>query len=95
VSYFVVTREPGPRWDVDKPMREQAGWREHADFMNSLADEGFVLLGGPVGDRGRVLLIVNAPGQAEVRKRLDDDPWTPLELLPVTSIEPWQLLLGR
>jgi AhpC/TSA family protein len=30
-------------------MRDQAQWAEHAVFMNTLAAEGFVILGGPLG----------------------------------------------
>ena len=29
-------------------MREQAEWNAHAAFMNDLADEGFVVAGGPL-----------------------------------------------
>jgi hypothetical protein len=31
-------------------MREQDDWDAHAGFMDGLVDDGFVLLGGPVGD---------------------------------------------
>jgi len=41
-------------------MREQEKWAEHAAFMDALADDGFVILGGPLGDGTEVLLIVDA-----------------------------------
>jgi uncharacterized protein YciI len=94
MSYFAVIREAGPRWDPARPLQDQAGWREHADFMNALAEEGFVVVGGPLADGRKALLIVNAPSETEIRRRLDDDPWTPMELLSITSVEPWQILLG-
>ena len=62
--------------------------------MNQLVDEGFVVLGGPIGDGGRVLLVVSADSEAAIRHRIDSDPWTPLRLLPIASVEPWQVLLG-
>jgi hypothetical protein len=31
-------------------MREQDCWDEHATFMDALADEGSVILGGPLGE---------------------------------------------
>jgi len=31
-------------------MRDQQLWAEHATFINSLMDEGFLLLGGPLAD---------------------------------------------
>jgi hypothetical protein len=93
MSYFAVIREPGPTWNSAKSMRQQDGWQEHAAFMNGLAEDGFVVLGGPLGDGRRVLLAVEAASEAELRRRLEDDPWTPMNLLPITSVEPWQVLL--
>jgi hypothetical protein len=94
MSLFAVIRETGPRWDPAKPLREQAAWDEHADFINAAADDGFVLLGGALGDGGSFLVIVNAHGEAEIRGRLDDDPWTGMELLRIASLEPWEILTG-
>ena len=44
-------------------MREQHKWKEHAAFMNALAEEGFVVLGGPLGDGAQILLIVHADSE--------------------------------
>ena len=49
-DYFLVEHVRGPAWDPGRGRRDQAGWDEHASFMDQLADEGIVLLGGPVGD---------------------------------------------
>jgi hypothetical protein len=95
MGYFVVTREPGESWDSSRPMREQDGWEAHARFMDGLADEGFVVLGGPVGDGMRFLLIIDAEHEAEIEARLLDDPWTPAALLRIASIDRWQVLLDR
>ena len=92
---FVVIREAGPRWDYSKPLREQAAWREHAEFMDALEEEGFVVLGGPLAGGPTTLLVVSAASDSEIRGRLDDDPWTPMELLRLASVEPWEILLGR
>jgi uncharacterized protein YciI len=75
-------------------MVDQVAWPEHAAFMNRLVDEGFVVLGGPLGDGERVLLVVNAESEMAIRRRIDADPWTPLRLLPIARVEPWQVLLG-
>jgi uncharacterized protein YciI len=97
VSYFAVIREAGPSW-TDGGITEQQAVSDHAAFMNALADEGFVLFGGPLAGsehgRLRVLLIVNADGEAEIHRRLADDPWVPTEQLVTTSIEPWNILVG-
>jgi uncharacterized protein YciI len=61
--------------------------------MDALAEEGFVVLGGPLGDGGSFLLVIKAESEDVIRARLAADPWTPMRLLRVASIEPWQILL--
>ena len=94
VTYFAVFRERGAAWDISRPMKEQERWAEHAAFMNALAGDGFVVLGGPLGDGSRILLVVNAESEDAIRARLAADPWTPMQLLRIAGIEPWQILLG-
>jgi uncharacterized protein YciI len=62
-------------------MREQEKWDKHAVFMNALVDEGFIVLGGPLGDWVKILLIIDAESEQEIEARLADDPWTPIGLL--------------
>lgn len=95
MRYLAVTRERGAAWDDSRPMREQPSWPEHAAFMNQLVDEGFVVMGGPLGDGERTLLIVDAETDEAVHARLADDPWTEMQLLRVAKIERWQILLGE
>jgi hypothetical protein len=92
-SLYVVTRVRGPVWDASRPMREQDGWAEHARFMDDLAVSGFVVLGGPLGEGERTLLVIEAPDETAIRSRLDADPWTDAGLLAVESVEPWTILL--
>src|SRR5262249_30301501 len=75
VAYFAVRLERGGPWDWSRGLREQAGWDEHARFMDGLVDDGFVVLGGPLeGDRD-VLLIIDAESEAAIRARMAEDPW--------------------
>ena len=74
-------------------MREQAHWDAHAVFMNGLAAQGQVVLGGPVGTDGEILLIMNARTEGEAQALLDDDPWTSLGLLVVSRVREWVILL--
>src|SRR4249919_4110085 len=57
---FAVIRTRGPRWNDAQPLEGQEDWRGHADYMNGLVDDGFTLLGGPLGGTRDVLLIVRA-----------------------------------
>jgi hypothetical protein len=49
-DYFLVERAKGPAWDHTRARREQEGWDANAAFMDALAEEGFVILGGPIGE---------------------------------------------
>jgi len=93
--YFLVARARGPAWDHDRRRREQQGWDEHAAFMDALVKEGFVVLGGPVGegDGEEALLVVDADTEARVRARLADDPWGE-DMLVTESVRPWSVWLG-
>jgi uncharacterized protein len=96
MSYFLVTEGRGRSWDGSRARREQDDWDAHAAFMDGLVDEGFVVLGGPVGDGARVLLVVESESVGHVEARLAEDPWMPMEVLQVEAIEPWEILLdGR
>ena len=92
--YCAVTETQGANWDPARARREQDKWGEHASFMDGLVEDGFVVLGGPVGNGDEVLLIVRAGGEAEIEARLAADPWLPMEILRVAKIERWQILLG-
>jgi uncharacterized protein YciI len=94
VAEFLVWRAKGRSWDHSRLRREQDGWDEHAAFMDKLVDEGFVILGGPVGegDGEDALNVVNAESEDEIRRRLADDPWGE-DMLATKAIEPWSVFL--
>jgi uncharacterized protein YciI len=91
---YLVERAKGPAWDHSRGRREQARWDEHAAFMDALADEGFVLLGGPVGEGEgeNVVLVIDAPDEATIHARLAEDPW-PDDVLRTESVRPWSVWL--
>lgn len=95
MMFLVVLRRSGPEYDHSKPLEEQAGWPEHAAFMDGLVDEGFVVLGGPLGDEVRTAHAVEAGSEQEVRQRFAQDPWSGSHLV-VDSVDPWTIRLdGR
>lgn len=93
-DHYLVKRARGPAWDHSRRRRDQDGWDEHAAFMDALVEEGFVVLGGPVGegDGEDVLLVVNAGSEEAVHDRLAGDPWGS-DMLTTGSVEPWSVLL--
>ena len=96
MAIFALTQVNGPNWNESRARREQEAWDDHAVFMDGLLEDGFVVLGGPIGDGERVLLVVDAADEREVVGRLAADPWLELGILEVAAIEPWTVWLdGR
>lgn len=96
MANFALLLVHGPGWDDSLPIREQRAWDEHAAFMDGLVAEGFIILGGPLGDGSRTLHVVEAVSERRVRERVAQDPWAALGMLEVGSVEPWALWLdGR
>jgi uncharacterized protein YciI len=94
-EHYLVWLSKGPAWLPDVPRRRQPGWATHGAFMDALVDEGFVVLGGPVGegDGDDALLVVRATGEAEIHERLAADPWSP-HRLTTRAVERWQVWLA-
>jgi uncharacterized protein YciI len=93
VANFAVRLVHGPGWDPARSIRSQDAWNEHAAFMDGLVDDGFIVLGGPVGDGRESLHVVEAADDNDIKKRLAADPWASAGLLQIGTIEPWALWL--
>jgi uncharacterized protein YciI len=64
--------------------------------MDSLVDEGFIILGGPLAGEREILHAVSASSEEAIRDRLAQDNWHQNGMLAIKSIEPWTILLdGR
>jgi hypothetical protein len=93
--FFVVVRRVGPQWDPSRPMEQQSDWPAHASFMDGLVDAGFVVLGGPLADEQRVVLVVESETEDAVRATLARDPWSETHLR-LDSVDRWTIRLdGR
>jgi uncharacterized protein YciI len=93
--FLVVLRQSGPEFDRSRPLEEQSGWEAHASFMDGLVDAGFVILGGPLADEHRVVLVVEAESEDAVRSTLARDPWSETHLR-IDTIDRWTIRLdGR
>jgi len=90
--FLVVLRRSGPEYDHSKPLEEQSGWDEHAAFMDALVDDGFIVLGGVLGDEVRTAHAVEAESEDAIRERLARDPWSGSHLV-VDSIDHWTIRL--
>ena len=92
--FLVILRRSGPDYDHSRPLEQQSGWDDHAAFMDGLVDDGFIVLGGVLGDELRTAHAVEAGSEEEIRERLAQDPWTGSHLV-VDSIDPWTIRLQR
>jgi uncharacterized protein YciI len=90
--YVLRLRRGGP-WEWSRDMREQAGWAEHARFMDGLVEDGFLLLGGPLEGGRDTLHVVEADSEQAIRERMAEDPWAENGMLTPVSIEGWTVLL--
>jgi uncharacterized protein YciI len=92
--FHVILRQTGPEFDPALPLAQQTGWDEHASYMESLVDDGHIVLGGPLPN-GLVAHAMEAESEEEVRAIWARDPWHESHLL-LDSVEPWEIRLdGR
>ena len=97
MARFVVINEEGPAWASGAPMREEKGWEKHADFMNAIETERFVVFRGLLAGchKRRATLVIEAPDEQVIRKRLAEDPWTRSGILRNVGYYSWEILLGK
>ncbi len=95
-TYYALLMRPGALWDGTKSAREQVFWDEHARFVDSLFEDGVIVLAGPFADRTGSLVIVKAQDAAQAREMFQKDPWTLHDVLVVGEVKEWTIFLdGR
>ncbi|MBW1640619.1 hypothetical protein G3H63_16270 [Microbacterium resistens] len=92
---WVVRSEAGADRDLRIPMRQQPWWDDHAAFINALVDEGDVLLGGAFPDEGGAVLVMRAPDEETIRRRLANDPWYVHRILRLAQVSRWDVLIDE
>lgn len=96
MATFLCTLVHGPAWDDSRGIREQEDFDVHAEFMDTLVDDGFIIVGGPVGAGHYTAHLIDAEAEGTVRDRLAEDPWAADGHLRVGMLERWSLWLdGR
>ena len=91
-TFLVMLSRSGLQWDPSRPMEEQSGWSAHASYMDELVDSGFIVLGGPLADEHRVVHVVEADSEDDLRTTYSRDPWIETHLR-LDAIEPWTIRL--
>jgi uncharacterized protein YciI len=89
--FHVGLRQAGPEFDPTLPLEQQSGWPAHAAFMDSLVEDGHIVLGGTLPN-GRTAHAMEAASEEKVRAIWTRDPWHESHLV-LESIEPWEIRL--
>lgn len=92
-TYFMLLSKAGPNRNLGKGTRQQAFWDEHAEFIDGLVDAGLITLGGPLEDEGGAVLVVRAGSEADIREKMQDDPWYREGILELVSIKRWTVFI--
>jgi len=61
--------------------------------MDTLFEQGRIVLGGPYADNSRVLFVVQARDAAEASDLFRDDPWAERGILVESEIIEWSVFL--
>jgi hypothetical protein len=89
--FHVVLRQAGPEFDPALPLEQQTGWNDHAAFMDSLVEDGHIVLGGTLPN-GRTAHRMEAASEDELRAIWAGDPWYESHLV-IEEVEPWTIRL--
>ncbi len=89
--FHVTLRRAGPEYDRSKPVDAQSRFAEHAVYMDSLVEDGVIVLGGLLPNF-RTAHAMNAESEEEVRAIWARDPWHESHLI-LESVEPWDIRL--
>jgi len=69
---FALELRTGPAWDAQKRPNEQAYFREHSAHLRRLRDEGKLVVGARLAERG--LLVLAAATLEDARGWVEQDP---------------------
>ena len=90
--FHVVLRQAGPEFDPALELAEQSRFAEHAAYMDSLVEDGVIVLGGLLPNL-RTAHAMRAESEEEVRAIWARDPWHESHLI-LESVEPWEIRLA-
>lgn len=94
MNKVAIIMKPGPNWNHEMGVREQALWDEHARFVDDLFDRGLLMLAGPFVPEGTgALVILNVETTEEARALYANDPWAHQGILHIADARVWTIFL--
>ena len=76
------------QYNVDRAGRQELH-PAHAENLRSLADEGVLLLAGPLPEANAGLLVYEVEDREELQKLLDSEPYVAGGLVAETRVRQW------
>lgn len=90
---YVIIYRPGKRWKKNRSIDEQL-LLQHAEYMDTLLNNGHLIAGGPFTDNSGGMAIVCAKNLEEAQKILLNDPAITQQVFEA-SLHPWQILFEQ
>jgi uncharacterized protein len=66
---------------------------DHLAYLQSLLEEGTVVLAGPVGDGSSALMVLQVGSEQEARRVVQGDPYTSAGVGADYVIRPWNVVI--
>jgi uncharacterized protein YciI len=87
MAYFVLEYTYG---DMEARARVRP---RHLEYVTDLNARGKVVMAGPVGDGAGAMVIYDAPSEEEVRRLVDEDPYTTEGVAVDATLRPWNVVI--
>jgi uncharacterized protein YciI len=90
----IVMIRKGVEWG-EGPPESQAGWDEHAAWIDALVDRGTIVMGGPYSDNSGAMLILEGLSTDEAELLLATDPFVQNGVFVVVDVREWTNYVDR
>jgi uncharacterized protein len=66
---------------------------DHLAYLQSLLEEGILVLAGPVGDGSGAMMVLQVASEQEARRVIDADPYTAAGVGADHVLRPWNVVI--
>lgn len=91
---FVGFVQRTEKWDNSKEPQEHEGFPDHAAFMGSLEEKGFIAMAGLMLPSSEIIFVFLAESEDEVRATMARDPWQISGLARLVRLEETMFRIG-
>jgi uncharacterized protein YciI len=90
----VVRWRAGPEWTTGGP-EDQAGWDEHAEFIDGLIERGIFVMGGPYADNSGSHTLLEGVTADEARELVLQDPFVANGVFVLEDVRAWNVYVDE